>query len=167
MRRALAISVVTVAVSGCLELDFIQERRHSGTIRGVEHCVKHNRSDLVSEADIRTSCAQKHSKDMPTWNLNGRATYYADRGTGRTFGGTLKNDTSDIVYTQITVWVEHEDENLYKEYFFLRNVWLPPGETMNFFEIVQNQPQQIYDKEGRHMFNWGISHAKGVPIVLK
>lgn len=164
MRRALAMSVVTVAVAGCLELDFIQERRHSGTLRGVEHCVKYNHSDLVSEADIRTSCAQKHSKEMPTWNLNGRATY---RDTGHTFGGTLKNNTSDIVYTQIEVWIEHEDENLGREYLFLRNVWLPPGETMNFFEIVQNRPKHTHDKEGRSMFNWGISHAKGVPIVLK
>jgi hypothetical protein len=162
-----------VLLLGCDQIEgVVVERYQTGTVAGVERCVKNNDSKLVPGNTTLNLCAEKHAKAIPVY-LGGRAGYKVDwRDMKVEFGGTLENKRNHFVVTKVMLLINHAD---FKdkdgkpgggEFMLLENMWLPPGQNYVFSRppMFMPEPGRFASELNPSVWTWQVSTVCGVTL---
>ncbi len=146
----------------------------SGTLRGVESCMDYSRSDLLSEEAVQATCISSFQRRLFGSDFaTGRAGLRLERGEV-SWGGLLRNETSDHVTTwvNITVYVFDAEGNE-QEFEADTAIWIDPlGEAEFIVNLPDLESEQIgdlrlCDHESVELIScmtWGIYGVEGLSI---
>lgn len=173
MSPFVALFVALTFLPSCDQIEgVVVERYQTGTVAGVERCVKNNDSKLVPGNTTLNLCAEKHAKPIGVY-LRGRAGYKVDwRDMTVEFGGTLENKSSDFVVTKVMLLINHAD---FKdkdgkpgggEWMLLENMWLPPGQNYVFSRppLFMPGPGRFASELNPSVWTWQVSTVYGVRL---
>lgn len=168
-RYGLSVAAL-VALTGCDEIeDAYMKARFEGTTSIISWCTQRNVEQArILRLDVRTLCANRHSKIISHTNLDGNGSFLCfSSDQTSVFNGSIRNNTNYVI-TSLSVGV-HFTENGRRIYSRFSDVWIPPGEGS--FSVWFPDPIPCSDVKrmvnGQWPYDWSWSFLKGVAVTVR
>jgi cAMP phosphodiesterase len=152
----------------------VNEALRWGTLKGVETCVAHSKSDLVSAETTRNVCIESFQRVLYNRDLaTGRAGPKVAAG-GVNLDGFLENKTSGFVTTWVKVAFElYDASGETREFQADTYIWIEPRSSTDFSVALPDlEPDEVQSVEfcdhddtlPKSCMTWGIVEIKGIEI---
>ena len=159
-------------VSGCDQIsNQITQSMHKGTLKGVEACLKENKSTLLSEVGIRKLCVAQHQTSRKKYIPE---TAKVDKNL--TLSGYLTNPFSDFIITEVDLEVNvyDGDGEKFTVYGTEDGLWAEPGAeyyvvvSMDTIATKVRPSKSCADDSPRENCKaWGLNSYSGIKINVK
>lgn len=172
--RLVPLLIAAASLIGCdAAVDEFNKVRNQGTTLGYHNCLQENEGLSISKSSVVSLCRSKH-EGRHRVTIGGTAGYHCDDGYGCWFGGYIKNESKDVVVTELKISVMHEDNKDSSgkpqvEVLDFKNLWIEPGFTEKI-EIggLEFQPEKDRLFSGKtYFYQWQATETRGIKVKLK